>query len=127
MEEEGLRPSVLLRDRDGKFSAAFDAVFASAGVRVVRTTIRSPRAYVHAERWVGSARRECLDHVLIWSERHLGAVLREYVDHYNAARPHRALGLRPPLRLATSAQPTGEVVRRDRLGGLIHEYERRPG
>ena len=124
LEDEGLRPSILVRDRDGKFAAAFDVVFAAAGVRVVRTPIRSPRANAYAERWVGSVRRECLDRVLIFGERHLASVLREYVNHYNAARPHRALGLRPPLRSATPAQPPGEVVRHSRLGGLIHEYER---
>ena len=89
---------------------------------MVRTPIRSPRANAYAERWVGSVRRACLDRVLIWSERHLDSVLREYVDHDNGARPHRALGLRPPAGPAAAARPAGEVVRRDRLDGLIHEY-----
>ena len=125
LQDAGLHPDILLRDRDGKFPVAFDSVFRSEGIRVVRTPIRSPRANAHAERWVGSVRRECLDRPLLLGERHLTALLRDYVDHYNAARPHRALGLRPPLSPATPAQPTGEVVRHDRLGGLIHEYERR--
>ena len=74
---------------------------------------------------MGSARRACLDRVLILGERHLGSILREDVDHNNAARPHRALGLRPPAGPASTTRPPGEVVRRDRLNGLIHEYERR--
>ena len=69
-------------------------------------------------------RTECLDRVLIPGERHLGSDVRDYVDHFNATRPHRALGLRPPLRSATAARPAGEVLRHDRRGGLIHEYER---
>jgi putative transposase len=92
---------------------------------LVRTPIRSPWANAHAERWVGSVRGECLDRVLIWSERHLDSVLREYVDHYNGACPRRAFGLRPPAGPAAATRPAGEVVRRDRLDGLIHDYERR--
>jgi putative transposase len=94
-------------------------------VRVVRTAIRAPRANAHAERWVGTARRECLDWLLILGRRHLEQVLREYVEHYNTARPHQAFELRAPLARGPLAVPTAEIVRRDRLGGLIHEYERR--
>jgi putative transposase len=125
LQEAGLRPDILLRDRDGKFPVAFDRVFRSEGIQVVRTPIRSPRANAHAECWVGPARRECPDRVLILGERHLGSVLREYVGHYNLARPHRAPGLRPPLAPVAPTRPTGEVLRCDRLDGLIHEYERR--
>ncbi len=100
-------------------------MFKSEGLRVVRTPVRAPRANAVAERWVGTARRECLDRLLILGQRHLEAVLREFVEHYNAARPHRALDLRPPLARERPVHPTGEVVRRDRLGGLIHEYDRR--
>src|SRR5262249_37087997 len=96
LAEAGVRPSVLLRDRDAKFSPDFDAVLAAEGVRVVRTPVRAPRANAFAERWVGTVRRECLDWLLITGEQHLRPVLREYAAHYNAARPHRALGLRPP-------------------------------
>jgi len=126
LDDEGLRPSLLLRDRDAKFPPAFDVVFASGGLRVVRTPVRAPRANAVAERWVGTVRRECLDWVLILGRSHLEAVVREFVEHYNAARPHRALALRPPLARGQPAQATGEVVRHDRLGGLIHEYVRRP-
>lgn len=125
LAEAGVRPSLLLRDRDAKFPPAFGAVFASEGLRVVRTRVRAPRANAVAERWVGTARRACLDRLLILGRGHLEAVLRELVEHYNAARPHRALGLRPPLGRPQRAEPSGAIVRRDRLGGLIHEYSRR--
>src|SRR5262245_22068201 len=125
LQDEGVRPKVLLRDRDAKFAAAFDMVFRSEGVRVVRTPFRAPRANAHAERWVGTVRRECLDRLLITGRRHLEQVLRAYVDHYNGARPHQALELVAPLARGQPTQGTGEVVRRDLLGGLVHEYERR--
>jgi putative transposase len=77
-----------------------------------------------AERWVGSARRECLDRMLVAGERHLRLVLREYTDHYNSHRPHRSLQQEPPAgRARPPVEVTGmHVLRRDRLGGLIHEY-----
>ena len=125
MQDQGAKPKVLLRDRDAKFPAAFDAVFRSEGVRVVRTPFRAPRANAHAERWVGTVRRECLDWLLITGQRHLEQVLRAYAAHHNSARPHQALGLVAPVARGQPVQPTGEVVRRDRLGGLVHEYERR--
>jgi transposase InsO family protein len=114
----------LIRDRDTKFTAAFDAVFAAAGVRIIEAPVRAPRANAIAERWVGSARRECLDRMLIASERHLRLVLGEYADHYNVHRPHRTLHQNPPAgRAYPPVEMTGtRVLRRDRLGGLIHEY-----
>ena len=114
----------LIRDRDAKFTAAFDAVFAAASTRIIKTPVRAPRANAIADRWVGSARRECLDRMLITGERHLRLVLDEYIDHYNASRPHRALQQKPPAgRAHPPAEVTGiRVLRRDRLGGLIHEY-----
>jgi transposase InsO family protein len=115
---------VLIRDRDSKFSRSFDQVFIAQGFRVIRTPYRSPRANAHAERWVGTARRECLDWLLIRGVNHLECVMAEFARHYNAARPHRALQLRPPAASAATHRPVGKVVRRDRLGGLIHEYER---
>jgi putative transposase len=114
----------LVRDRDTKFTAAFDAVFAAEGIEVLRTPVRAPRANAYAERWVGTVRREVLDRMLILGCWQLRSVLAEYADHYNVHRPHRALGQAPPL---GPAEPpvvlsTGRVVRRDRLGGVIHEY-----
>ena len=116
----------LIHDCDSKFSRVFDEVFRSDGVEIIRTPFRAPQANAFAERWVGTVRRDCLDWILIVSRRQLEQVLRVYVDHYNSHRPHRALGLTPPtperrLRLVSS-HPPDHLHRRDRLGGLIHEY-----
>jgi putative transposase len=118
----------LIHDRDSKFSRTFDDVFRSESVDIIRTPFRAPQANAFAERWVGTVRRDCLDWLLITSRSQLERVLRVYVDHYNTHRPHRALGLTPPvpgprLRLAVSNRPN-QLQRRDRLGGLIHEYAR---
>jgi putative transposase len=113
----------LIRDRDSKFTAAFDAVFTGADIRIVRTPDRAPRANAIAERWIGTLRRECLDHMLITGPRHLAVVLREYIEHYNTHRPHRSLDQNPPA--GRTLPPSGATVRplrRDRLGGLLHEY-----
>jgi putative transposase len=93
-------------------------------MEVVKIPPRSPRANAIAERWIASARRECLDRMLITGERHLRLVLNDYTDHYNLHRPHRALQQNPPARRAhPPAEMSGmRVLRRDRLGGLIHEY-----
>ena len=114
----------LIRDRDTKFTAAFDAVFTASGVRIIKTPVRAPRANAIAERWIGSARRECSDRMLITSERHPRLVLGEYVDHYNTHRPHRTLHQNPPAGrpYPPAAVTSRRVLRRGRLGGLIHEY-----
>ena len=91
LDEQEQRPRFLIRDRDRKFTYAFDEVFRSESVRVIRAPVAAPRTRAHAERWVGSVRRECLDRLLIISRKHLERVLREYVEHYNTHRPHRAL------------------------------------
>jgi putative transposase len=117
----------LLHDRDALFAGSFDTVFRSEGLRVIRTPVRAPRANSICERVIGSIRRECLDWILIVRRRQLEEVLAEYVGHYNKHRPHRALGLQTPEATptplhATRASPL-QVRRRDRLGGLLHEYE----
>jgi transposase InsO family protein len=116
--ERGDRFRFLVRDRDTKFTAVFDAVFTAAGIEVIKTPVRAPRANACAGRWVGTVRRELLDRMLIFGRRRLQSVLTDYVDHYNSHRPHRSLGQAPPLGPAAG----GRVMRRDRLGGLIGEY-----
>jgi putative transposase len=116
---------LLIRDRDAKFSGAFDEDFRTEGLSVVKTPVRAPRANAVAERWVGTARRECLDHVLIFGRRYLQRVLGAYTEHYNRARPHRGLDLDPPDPPPSAEGVAGSPVRRrDILGGLIHEYHR---
>ena len=95
-EEKGRSFRFLVRDRDSKFTASFDAVFASDGTRVIKCPVKAPRANAFAERWVGTARRECTDHLLIFGRRHLELVLRRYIVHYNLERPHRGLKLCAP-------------------------------
>ncbi len=116
-------PRFLIRDHDAKFTRVFDAVFESEEIRVIRTPVRAPVANAYAERFVQTVRRECLDWVLIGGQRHLRRVLVAYLDHYHAERPHRGLGLRPPD-LPTDRPSTGQIERRDRLSGLIHEHYR---
>jgi putative transposase len=119
--ESGMR--FLIRDRDSKYSAPFDEVFRSTGIRIVKTPIRAPKANAIAERFVRTVRAECLDWLLILNRRHLEHVLRVYVEHYNSERPHRALDLRSPqARNAAELTACHPIYRRDRLGGLIHEY-----
>ena len=113
----------LIRDQDSKFTGAFDTVFAGADIRIIRTPVRVPRANAIAERWIGTLRRECLDHLLITGPRHLTAVLQEYVEHYNTHRPHRSLDQHPPAgRTPLPSRTTVRPLRRDRLAGLVHEY-----
>jgi transposase InsO family protein len=116
----------LIRDRDTKFTAAFDAVFSAAGVETVKIPPRAPRANTYAERWVRTVRAECLDWTLIRSGQHLQRVLASYLAHYNSGRPHRGIDLDVPVPAplgTVTALPTGGSVERvDVLGGLIHEY-----
>lgn len=117
----------LIRDRDTKFTASFDEVFRSEGIRIIRTPIRAPRANAFAERFVGTIRRECLDRILIFGRRHLEVVVNEYVEDYNGHRPHRSLGQVPPqpqglVRALPGNVEASRLKRASRLGGVIHEY-----
>ena len=125
LDDASRRFRFLIRDRDTKFTAAFDAVFTAIDVRVIKTPVRAPRANGIAERFVGSVRRELLDRILITNQRHAAAVLTEYSQHYNSHRPHRTLGHAAPLRPLPqrTRSATNTVRRRDRLGGLLHEYQ----
>jgi putative transposase len=114
----------LIRDRDGKFTAVFDEVFAGNGTRVIKTPVRSPQANAFAERFVGTLRRECLDHLLILGERHLRKVLAEFACHYNGHRPHQGLQQDPPRKTVGAVDFTARIERRQVLGGLISEYRR---
>jgi transposase InsO family protein len=114
----------LVRDRAGQFTTAFDAVFAGAGVEVVKIPPGCPRANCYAERFVGTVRSEVTDRLLVINERHLRTALERYVSHYNQRRPHRALQLVPPRPdRPVPSESHGHAVRRPLLGGLINEYE----
>jgi putative transposase len=130
LSDEGINVRVVVHDRDRKFARSFDAVFEAEGARVILTPLMAPRANAHAERWVGSARRECLDWMLIVSPRHLEAVLGEYCAHYNDERPHRSCGLRPPASPSAPIRRPGATItttrRRARLGGLLSDYSGTP-
>src|SRR6266511_3171625 len=128
LDDQVDRFRLLIRDRDAKFTAAFDAVFAAVGVEPVKIPPRAPRANAYAERWVRTARTECLDWTLIWNQQHLQRILTRYVEHYNAGRPHRGIELQTPVpapaATVTTLPTAGRVERVDVLGGLIHEYRR---
>jgi putative transposase len=123
LEAAGKRFRFLIRDRDTKFTASFDAVFASISIEAIRTPVRSPRANAFAERFVKSIRSECLDHLLVYSRRHLEAVVTEYLRHYNEAGPHQGLDLAQPIPRDVTPITTGTIIRRDVLGAIIHEYD----
>jgi transposase InsO family protein len=115
----------LIRDRDSKLTTAFDDVLAGNGVRIIRTPVRSPRANSFAERYVGTLRRECLDHLLIYGEQHLWQVLAAYAQHYNEHRPHQSREQRPPLHEPGQAvDVTARIKRTHVVKGLISEYRR---
>jgi transposase InsO family protein len=115
----------LIRDRDAKFTSAFDTIFAGEGAQVVRTPPRTPRANRYAERWVRTVRAECTDRMLIYDERHLRSVLGEYAGHYNRHRPHQSRQQRPPDQDSQATASLGlPVQRRKVLSGVINEYHR---
>ena len=127
--DSGRTPRIipLIRDRDQKFTDGFDDVFRGSGLEIIRTPFRAPQANDVAERFVRTVRSECLDWLLILNDRHLERVLDVFVAHYNGHRPHRALALTPPRSarppvLPATAWGDARVQRRDRLGGVVHEY-----
>ena len=127
LEEAGCRFTYLIRDRDAKFTAAFDAVFTPIGTAVLPTAPQAPRMNAYAERFVRTARAECTDRMLIAGERHLRVILSDYIDHYNTGRSHQGEGmdLRAPdddPDVIAFPVPAARIQRRARLAGLINEY-----
>ncbi|MEV5879410.1 integrase core domain-containing protein [Streptomyces sp. NPDC052101] len=128
LEDAGCRARFLIRDRDGKFPALFDEVLKDAGIAVVLSGVRMPRMNSVMKRWVQTCRRELLDRTLIWNQHHLRHALREFECFYNSHRPHQGIGDARPLHplptpITDPARIVGlDVRRRDRLGGVIHEY-----
>jgi len=128
----GQVPRFLIRDNDSKYGSSFNRVAAASGIEVLRTPYKAPKANAFCERFLGSVRRECLDNILIMSERHLHRVIKEYVQYYNSARPHQGIGQAMPERAGSSMQETppgdygseGRQVSLPILGGLHHDYRR---
>ena len=125
LDDANRRFRFLIRDRDSKFTATFDAVFTAINIQIIKTPVRAPRANAIAERFVGTVRRELLDRLLIIGQRHAAAVLREFQRHYNDHRPHRSLGQAAPLRPLPHRTPNdiSRIQRHDPVGGLLHEYQ----
>ena len=126
LAEVGVEARFLIHDHDAKYGGGSDQVLKGEGIEVIRTPIAAPKANAHMERQIGSSRRECLDWILIINRRYLERVLVEWLDHYNAARPHRALGLGTPIARSDPIGVAGAVIRTERLGGLLLEYAREP-
>jgi transposase InsO family protein len=115
----------LIRDRDTKFTAAYDEVFHAAQIRILKSPVQALQANAIMERWIGGCRRELLNRILIWDQRHLLRVLREYETHHHEHRPHRSLGQASPLKPLPDAFADLDAFRarrRDLIGGVIHEY-----
>jgi len=123
LEERNPPCRFLIRDRDNKFPEAFDTVFRSEGIDVIRTPVRAPNANAYAERWVRTVREECLDHLLILNQTHLRRVLKTYMEYFNEARPHQGIGQRIPVPPEQSPS-SGAVQHRKVLGGIINDYYR---
>lgn len=121
---DGETPKILLRDRDDKFGASFNRVAESVGIRVIKTAVRAPDMNAIAERFVGSARREILDHVIVLDDRHRGRLVAQYKEYFNEARPHQGIGQRIPGRVPAAIDITQPIVTKPVLGGLHHDYRR---
>jgi transposase InsO family protein len=122
----GRGPKYLIRDRDSKYAARFSAVAVSSGIQELKTPYRTPRANGICERFMGSLRRECLDHVLFHDGKHVQRVVREYTAYYNQERPHQGIGQRIPNHydLLKSKPTSGRIRSKVILGGLHHSYTR---
>jgi putative transposase len=123
----GQSPRYLIRDNDRKFGPNFARVAASSGINVLRMPYRTPQANAICERFLGSVRRECLDHFLILHEKQLHRLLKGYVLYFNQARPHQGLGQRipnPPMLAALAPNPLNKVIAVPMLGGLHHDYQK---
>ena len=118
----GRRPRYLLRDQDSTYGGEFRERARRLGIETVLTPVRAPRENAVAERVIGTLRRECLDHLIVVNERHLRAILAEFVRFYNAERPHRTLGLETPIPATRPSE--GPIRSRTVLGGLHHAYDR---
>ncbi len=120
----GQAPRFLIRDRDRKYGEAFTRVAKGNSLQVLKTPYRAPKANAICERFLGSARRECLDHILVLGERHLYPVIQEYVDDFNQARPHQGIEQRiPGGPNVLPAQPArGKIIALPVLNGLHHHY-----
>jgi putative transposase len=128
-DQEPVKPKYLLRDRDSKFVQEFDAILASEGIEVKPIAVRAPNQNAVAERFVQSAKSECLDHFIVFGEAHLRHLLSEYLIYYHHFRPHQGLGNRPlgctDSALVVADRHLGEVACEERLGGLLRHYQRR--
>lgn len=128
LEDARCRARFLIRDRGGKFPALFDAILADAGIEVGLSGVRMPRMNSITERWLQTCWRELLDRTLIWNQRHLLHALRAFEQFYNSHRPHQGIAnARPLYPLPTPITDPDEIARldirrRDRLGGILHEY-----
>jgi len=124
LAEIGVDARFLVHDHDAKYGGGSDLVFQAEGVEVIRTPIAAPKANAHIERQIGSTRRECLDWIVILNRRHLERVLDGWFEHYNSARPHRALGLLTPIARSDPVLTAGPLTCTEPLGGLLRNYAR---
>jgi transposase InsO family protein len=123
---DGQSPRYVLRDNDSKYGSAFDIVAKATGIEVVRTPIKASIANAIVERYIGSVRRECLDHLLIFGERQLYRVIKAYVDYFNQSRPHQGIGQNVPCGppLGSTELAAGKIISFPVLSGLHHDYRR---